>query len=105
MAGLDQNFNEAQAKIWKMKVENEFKEVNKILKAVEEECKTAPYEDDTILNAMHEVGVGIEGAWNELERQFDEVIQSFDKIIKLIRKIAEEGIEAIKGFINNFNAQ
>ena len=42
MAGLDQNFDEAQAKIWKMKVENEFKEVDKVLKAVEEECKTAP---------------------------------------------------------------
>ena len=103
MAGLDQNFDEAQAKIWKMKVENEFKEVDKVLKAVEEECETAPYEDDTIMKAMHDVGEGIETAWNELEKGFDNVIQTFDNIISTIRKAVEEGLESLQNYVNNFN--
>lgn len=102
MAGLDQNFDEAQAKIWKMKVENEFKEVNKVLKAVEEECKTAPYEDDTIMKALHDVGEGISGAWQELQKGFENVIETFDNIINMIRNAVEEGVEALKNFAGSF---
>ena len=55
------------------------------------------------MKAMHDVGEGIETAWNELEKGFDNVIQTFDNIISTIRKAVEEGLESLQNYVNNFN--
>ena len=91
----DTRFDEAKAKAWATEVEAELQQVEVLLKEVAEECATQPYEDDTIMNTLHQTGVALGTAWGELGKQFADTISNMFSLISTIASFVAKAAEAV----------
>jgi len=91
----DIQFDEAKAKAWATEVEGELEQVEELLKKVAEECATQPYEDDTIMNTLHQTGEGLNTAWGELGKQFKSTISDMFSLISRIASFVKEAAEKV----------
>ncbi|MCD7819600.1 MAG: hypothetical protein LUH07_11205 [Lachnospiraceae bacterium] len=99
----DTQFEVAKAEAWKREVEAEFDEVKTLLDRVSEECQQKPYEDDTLLNALHNTGEKLEETWNELGNQFQKVTDALGEITEQWKKVIAEGIETISEYASKIS--
>lgn len=91
----DTQFDEAKAKAWATEVEGELEQVDALLKQVAEECATQPYEDDTIMNMLHQTGEALGTAWSELGKQFTDTISNMFSLISTIASFVAKAAEAV----------
>lgn len=96
----DTQFDEAKARAWTIEVEGELKQVDALLKQVAEECATQPYEDDTIMNSLHQTGEALNTAWSELGTQFTDMIGNMFNLVTTIATSVQKAVEKIGEFLS-----
>ena len=97
----DTRFEEAKAKAWATEVQGELDQVNVLLDQVAEECATQPYEDDTIMNTLHQTGVALGDAWKDLGTQFNKTIEGMFSLISTIASAVAKAAEKVSNFANS----
>lgn len=96
----DTQFDEAKAQAWAIEVQGELDQVNALLRQVAEECATQPYEDDTIMNTLHQTGEALGNAWQELGTQFTDTISNMFSLISTIATSVAKAAESIANFVS-----
>ena len=81
----DLSFKVERAKQWKTKVMNEITMVTNLLKQVETEVQTAPFEDDTILLAFKKAAEALASSFKALNENFTKAVSGVDSIVDTLQ--------------------
>lgn len=93
MAEID-NFDSAQARVWKQKVDSEIQEIELLLNQVRQ-VTANPTPDDTIMKAIQAIGENEEKIWSNVKRTFAEVSDKTQEVISSFEKFGEGAIERV----------
>lgn len=92
-------FDVARARQWKLDVETELTEVDRLLTEVYTCIQTMPDQEDPILGAIFKVGEDVQGAWTQLNSTLKETMRYTDEIIKHQNEGIEEALAFVKTLI------
>ena len=77
-------------------IEQEIQEVKAVLKKVKKCCDKDPAEDDTILNAIDQVGQEMNASWDQLTSTLESVGNEMNTLLKQIANTVTNKTQEVK---------
>lgn len=103
MASVDElSYKVERANQWKEDVEAEIEQVTAILKMVGEEVETQPYEDDTIMVGLKEMGHALQVTFDTLNKNFTEAVSRITEITDEWKKTISNILAALAENVKKF---
>lgn len=94
----EMKFNEARLKDWQKDVDNEFDQVKRLLREVNDAIYSDPIEGDTVLETMAAANDKLTEAWTNLGNGFEQIKSIAQSLIEKAAQGVQTAVEAVDNF-------